>query len=147
MNRSELTEGAGQTRDRTIFALLQAAHTLEAKVGDALADVGLSMPKFAVLSELVTEGKPLSLSELAGKLGCVKSNVTQLVDRMEADGFVRRVDDPADRRAVKAEITPEGAVKHVEGEQQVDKLHKAFGAAVATEDREALGRMLAAFGA
>jgi DNA-binding MarR family transcriptional regulator len=102
------------------------------------------MPKFAVLNELVTVGKPLALSELAGRLGCVKSNMTQLVDRMETDGLVRRVDDPADRRAVKAEITPEGVSKQAEGARQVDKLHEAFGAVVGAEDRAALGRMLAA---
>ena len=34
--------------------------------------------------------------------------MTQLVDRLEADGLVRRVADPTDRRSVKAEITDEG---------------------------------------
>jgi DNA-binding MarR family transcriptional regulator len=144
MNSTSVIDENDPKPDRTIFALLHAAHTLEAKVGDALAEVGLSMPKFAVLNELVTVGKPLALSELAGRLGCVKSNMTQLVDRMETDGLVRRVDDPADRRAVKAEITPEGVSKQAEGARQVDKLHEAFGAVVGAEDRAALGRMLAA---
>ena len=66
------------------------------------------MPKYSVLSELVTAGQALSLSELASRLSCVRSNMTQLVDRLESDGLVKRVSDPHDRRAVKAAITDEG---------------------------------------
>ena len=67
----------------------------------ALAGVGLSNAKFEALSVLVSQDRPISLSELAEKLTCVRSNVTQLVDRLEADGLVKRTDDPADRRAVR----------------------------------------------
>lgn len=130
--------------DRTIFDLLHAAAALEDKVGAALGRAGLSMPKFAVLNELVTAKEPLSLSELATRLSCVKSNMTQLIDRLEADGLVKRVDDPSDRRSVKAEITAEGAARQAEGSEEIDKLHEEFAAAVGAEDRAAFGRLLAA---
>lgn len=132
--------------DKTIFELLHAAHALEDRVDDALGKVGLSMPKFAVLSELTAAGKPLSLSELATRLSCVKSNMTQLVDRLEGDGLVRRVDDPSDRRAVKAAITPVGEEKYVAGEAEIAKLHEDFAAAVGPIDRDALLRMMSALG-
>ena len=131
--------------DQTIFTLLHAAHALEDKLENVLADVGLSLPKYSVLSELVTAGGPLSLSELATRLSCVRSNMTQLVDRLEADGLVKRVDDPADRRAVKAMITEEGRARHAGGAAEVAKLHEQFAARVATTDRAAVGRMLSAF--
>lgn len=132
------------TPDRTIFELLHAAAALEDKVGVALAKVGLSMPKFAVLNELVTAKQPLSLGELATRLSCVKSNMTQLIDRLETDGLVRRVDDPGDRRSVRAEITAEGIVRQGAGSEELDKLHAEFSAAVGAEDRAAFGRLLAA---
>src|SRR5476649_2572728 len=91
-----------ESTDPTIFSLLHAAHALEDKLEATLAKVGLSGPKYSVLSELVSSGEALSLSELAARLSCVRSNMTQLVDRLEADQLVRRVDDPTDRRAVKA---------------------------------------------
>ena len=53
----------------------------------------------------MSQVRPISLSELAEKLTCVRSNVTQLVDRLEADGLAKRADDPADRRAVRAKVT------------------------------------------
>jgi DNA-binding MarR family transcriptional regulator len=130
--------------DRTIFELLHAAATLEDKVGAALGKVGLSMPKFAVLNELVTAGQPISLSDLATRLSCVKSNMTQLIDRLEADGLVKRVDDPSDRRSVRAEITAEGAARQAAGSGEIDKLHEEFAAATGAEDRAAFGRLLAA---
>jgi DNA-binding MarR family transcriptional regulator len=38
----------------------------------------------------------------------VKSNITQLVDRLEGDGLVERQPDPNDRRARLATLTPAG---------------------------------------
>lgn len=132
--------------DTTIFSLLQAAHALEDKLESTLNGVGLSTPKFSVLSELVSAGTPLSLSDLADKLSCVRSNMTQLVDRLEGDGLVKRVDDPADRRGVKAAITDEGRARQSAGEAEVARLHEQFAAAVGDEDRAAIGRLLTALG-
>jgi DNA-binding MarR family transcriptional regulator len=50
----------------------------------------------------------LSLSQLAIRLASVKSNVTQLVDRLEADQLVRRVHDATDRRSIQVELTDVG---------------------------------------
>src|SRR2546428_1161756 len=89
-------------------ALVQAAHRVEARLEEALAGVGLSIAKFETLSILVSQDRPIRLSELASKFVCVRSNVTQLVDRLEKEGLVKRADNPADRRAVCAEETELG---------------------------------------
>ena len=139
--------GAAQPKsssDTTIFALLHAAHALEDKLEDALNRVGLSTPKYSVLNELVSAGIPLSLSDLAARLSCVRSNMTQLVDRLEADHLVKRVDDPADRRGVRAEITPVGQARHEAATAEVARLHEEFAASVDAGDRVALARLLAA---
>jgi DNA-binding MarR family transcriptional regulator len=81
--------------------------------------LGLSIAKFEALSVVVSQDRPISLSELAEKLTCVRSNVTQLVDRLEADGLVKRADDPADRRAVRAEVTALGRKRHAAGAKVV----------------------------
>jgi hypothetical protein len=86
--------------DETMFLLMHAAGTIEKRLEDALGGVGLSLAKFGALTFLVRAGEPLSLSECAAKMTCVRSNITQLVDRLEADGLVRRVDNPSDRRGV-----------------------------------------------
>src|SRR5579862_9233089 len=103
---------------QTVFSLLHAAHALEDKLEGALSSVGLSTAKFSVLSELVRSGESLSLSDLASRLSCVRSNMTQLVDRLESEGLVRRVADPKDRRGVRAEITDAGRIKQQAGSAQ-----------------------------
>jgi DNA-binding MarR family transcriptional regulator len=51
---------------------------------------------------------PLPMRKLAHKLKCEPSNVTGIVDRLEARGLVERRPDPADRRVKVAAATDEG---------------------------------------
>lgn len=91
-----------------ILALLRAASSVADFVDARLATVGLSLPKLAALQRLVDAGDAMPLGQLAGRLACVKSNVTQLVDRLETDGFVSRALDPTDKRSRLAVITEAG---------------------------------------
>jgi DNA-binding MarR family transcriptional regulator len=91
-----------------LIALLQAAGCAEGFVESKLGGLGLSIPKLAALTRLVEAGNSLPLGQLAERLACVKSNVTQLVDRLEADGLVAREPDPNDRRSRLAVITEAG---------------------------------------
>lgn len=98
-----------------MFALLHAANSVESFVESKLSTVGLSIPKLAALRRLVEAGDSLPLGQLAERLACVKSNVTQLVDRLEADGFVTRAPDPGDRRSRLAVLTDLGRRAYAEG--------------------------------
>ena len=146
MNDVRVEPAANEASDKTIFSLLHAARTLEDKLEAALATAGLSSPKFSVLSELVSSPTPLSLSELASRLSCVRSNMTQLVDRLEAEALVQRVSCPNDRRAVNAAITDLGRERQAAGAKAVAELHEQFAASVSSNDRAALQRMLSALG-
>src|SRR5205823_5934580 len=101
--------------DAVATALIHAAQRVEERLEEVLAGVELSCAKFGALGVLVGQDQPISLSELAEKLTCVRSNVTQLVDRLEADGLAKRIDHPADRRAVRAEVTALGRERHATG--------------------------------
>lgn len=144
MNNMGGDAGSAVETGTSIWAVLHAAHTLEDKVEEALGRAELSTPKYSVLNALVETGEALSLSDLAARLSCVRSNMTQLVDRLEAEGLVKRVSDPHDRRAVKAAITDEGRVRYEAGAREVDKLHRDFAATVSESDRAALVRLLSA---
>ena len=134
------------TAPEVMFSFLGAAHALEDRIEQQLGQVGLSMSKLGVLTQLVEAGEPLALSELAARLSCVRSNMTQLVDRLEADGLVRRVDDPADRRSVLAAVTRLGEERQIAGAQELAKVREEFTAALPVADRVALARALAALG-
>lgn len=125
-------------------SLLHAAHLLEARMETALGAAGLSMAKYGVLELLVAAGEPLPLSELAARASCVRSNMTQLVDRLEAEGLVQRVDDPADRRVKRAQLTAEGRERYAAGARQMEKVQAEFTAEIPEPERHALARVLAA---
>ena len=98
-----------------LFAVLHASGVLEGRVEAQLADAGLSLAKLAALSQLSRAGESLPLGQLAERLSCVKSNVTQLVDRLEADGLVSRAGDPNDRRSRLAVMTDAGRTAFTRG--------------------------------
>src|SRR5881392_4257462 len=104
-----------------LFAVLHASGVLEARMESRLADVGLSIAKLAALRQLRLAGDSLPLGQLAERLACVKSNVTQLVDRLEADGLVSRAPDPNDGRSRLAILTPAGR----EAYEQGIRIHRA----------------------
>src|SRR4051794_15053764 len=73
--------------------------------GLAAAHEGLTSVQAKLLGQLV---RPLPMRELAALLGCDASNVTGIVDRLEAQGLARREADPHDRRVKRVIATSEG---------------------------------------
>ena len=88
--------------------LLDAARAVEARVEGALAAEGLSLAKLGALRHLALAAEPLTLTQLAERHCCGRSNVTALIDRLEADGYVERTIGENDRRNVRAALTPAG---------------------------------------
>ena len=56
---------------------------------------------------------PMTAGEIAKRTGLAAASVTNLIDRLEQKGFVRRTRDPNDRRAVIVEATEEGVAQFV----------------------------------
>ncbi|HEX7120656.1 MAG TPA: MarR family transcriptional regulator [Longimicrobiales bacterium] len=131
-------------RTPLVLALLHAAQALEHRLEDAFADVGLSTARYGVLAQLDRAGEPIPLGTLAERLSCVRSNITQLVDRLEADGLVRRIADPSDRRCVLAELTPAGRERAMAGAARLREVQATFDGSLSTDDRATLERIVAA---
>ena len=126
-------------------ALIEAARTLESRLEQALAPLQLSLAKFGVLRCLVHEQRPLPLSAIAHRQKCVRSNMTQLADRLEADGLVRRVDDPQDRRAVLAEPTAAGRVAFARAEDILRAEEERFLTSLAAPERTLMTELVTRF--
>ena len=122
--------------------VIGAAHELEARLEAALAEVGLSIAKAGALQILAAAGDPLTLGELAERNRCVRSNITQLVDRLEKDGLVRRVPDPADRRMRRAALTAAGRKAGAEAARVWATYERDVAATLGQGDAVALDRML-----
>ncbi|HEY3572125.1 MAG TPA: MarR family transcriptional regulator [Thermoanaerobaculia bacterium] len=128
------------------FRVIGAAHEVEGRLEGALGTIGLSLAKLNVLKALADTDEPLPLSHLADRCCCVRSNITQLVDRLEADRLVERLPDPADRRSVRAALTPAGRERHAEAVRIVGETEREVFAGLGEEDRQALTRLLGRLG-
>ncbi len=70
--------------------------------GRASQPFGLSTEQAHLLVVLWTYG-PLTMTELGREVALSSGTLSAAVDRMEAAGLVRRVEDPRDRRSVRVE--------------------------------------------
>jgi MarR family transcriptional regulator, transcriptional regulator for hemolysin len=131
-----------ERRDPIFFMLLDAGRAQFARLEEALKTVGLSAAKYKVLSQIAKSKEPVPLRLLAEEQQCVASNVTTLVDRLETDGLVRRVDDPADRRSKRAELTELGKEKAEDGARVVAEVEAAFAESLGPTERLALAKVL-----
>ena len=137
------TRAPGADARATLDAFLDAADLLYERISDGLGRVGLSYGKYEVLKMLADADVAVPLGALAEGASCARSNITQIVDRLEGEGLVRRVDDPDDRRSVRAELTAEGTAKAEEGTTQVELVRAQFAAAFTAAERAELARLLA----
>lgn len=125
----------------TAHLLLAAARALEVRLEQALAPLDLSLAKFGVLRHLAQAGEPLPLGALAQRSACVRSNMTQLADRLEADGLVRRADDPHDRRCVNAELTAKGLARYRQAATLLAQQERQLGQVLGARERATLGKL------
>jgi DNA-binding MarR family transcriptional regulator len=126
-----------------LFAVLHASSVLESRVEAKLAEIGLSLAKLAALTRLTEAGDSLPLGQLAERLKCVKSNVTQLVDRLEADGLVARAAEPNDRRSRLAVLTDAGRKAYVHGSDILQATERELFTALTNDESAQLHTLLA----
>lgn len=126
--------------------LIQSAHAVESRLEAALEGVGMSLAQLSVLRHLVQAGEPLPLSQLAERSSCVRSNMTQLIDRLEGEGLVRRVSDASDRRSVRAALTRAGQRRHDQAVQLLEARETAIVGVLDPDERATLARLLARLG-
>jgi len=127
-----------------VFSFLSAADAVEARLEAALSPTRLSLAKLAVLHFLADAKEALPLSDLAARQHCVRSNITQLVDRLEKDGLVRRRAAADDRRSVLAELTPAGQQAHARGVRALAEAQRAIVKALKAGEAMSLQKALSA---
>ncbi len=97
LERVELEERA-LSLDSRVFMMLSA------RPDDPMLTLDLSMPQLKVLLLVERLSSP-SMGDLAHVLGVGQPAISALVDRLTDQGYVRREDDPQDRRVVRVHGT------------------------------------------
>ena len=124
------SSNAGSPTTSLVYALQEAADALQEQLAPLVSEAGLTMPQFSLLFYVIEQG-PMRLGELARKERCVRSNVSNLVRKMEADNLVELRSDVGDRRAKRIAASREGRSRYVVARRAVrrteDDLRRALG--------------------
>lgn len=92
-----------------VTAIMRAQQVLLARLNAALEPHGLTFARYEALMLLhFSRAGALPLGKIGDRLQVHPTSVTNLIDRLEQSGHVRRVPHESDRRAVLAEITEGG---------------------------------------
>src|SRR3984893_17987354 len=107
--RAARLAGSVSVADQAWALLLQLGFgRVHAHFAAAVAELDLAPVQAKALHELNVD-PPISMRELAERLKSDPSNVTGLIDRLEARGLVERRPDPNDRRIKGLALTSAGA--------------------------------------
>ena len=90
----------------------------------------------------IAEALNVARSRLAERLACVKSNITHLGDRLEADNLVKRLADRDDRRIILAAITDAGRQRFTKGIETEARIEQQLFGSFPSEDRSRLLALL-----
>ena len=93
---------------RALESLLRAESSVRRRLSADLEREGISATGFSVLVVLATAGGELELRALRMRLRTSKANATEVVNTLEARGYVLRRRLAADRRAAAVLLTPRG---------------------------------------
>ncbi len=129
-----------ETRTVEAMTALRITARLIHQLMDRWADKhGLSEGRLHALFALKSAPeRQLPLGELADQLEVTPRNVTGLIDHLERDGLVERIDDPADRRLTYARLTMAGA-KRLDGMREEGlEWQLKIAAGLSTEELEQL---------
>ena len=117
-------------------------HRWDALLESCADDVGLTAPQALIVYQL---DQPARMSELASSLNCNASNVTGIIDRLEAQGLVARAPDSEDRRATLVRLTRSGNRKRAALRRRLYDREPPFGR-LTLRDKRLLRELLARAG-
>src|SRR5215469_15666154 len=124
--------------------LAQASQLISSEFHEVARKHGFSVSEWRVMASLAG-GEAISIGRLAQISVTKQPTVTRLLDRMEAQGYVKRIPSETDRRVTLVRITPQGqklvSELIVQAKQHEDQVLAPLGAQKAEELKATL-RML-----
>ncbi|MEU9714491.1 MarR family transcriptional regulator [Streptomyces sp. NPDC047976] len=140
MARIDLTMGDLSARDHAFYGLIWAGTTLSARIDQELTRAhGLPLSWFEVMLWLNGQSEPVAASALGAKTLLSRSQVSRVVDQLQARGLVDRVPSPTDARSVCVRLTAEGRRAFAEADAtRREALREVFDDRLDDADIEAL---------
>ncbi|MEU6340063.1 MULTISPECIES: MarR family winged helix-turn-helix transcriptional regulator [unclassified Streptomyces] len=109
MARNDITLGELSDRDRAFYGLMWAGTTLTGRVDQALLRAhDLPMSWFEVMLWLRRRSEPVAASDLGARTLLSRSQVSRVMDALQARGLIVRVPSPTDARSTGVLLTEAG---------------------------------------
>ena len=109
MDREFIARRGDHSALRIWLRLLTCTQLIERRVRSALREeFGTTLPRFDLMAQLERHREGLKMNELSRLLMVTGGNITAIVDQLEKEGQVERLDDSADRRAFRIRLTRAG---------------------------------------
>ena len=109
MDREFIARRDDHSALRIWLRLLTCTQLIERRVRSGLREeFGTTLPRFDLMAQLERHREGLKMNELSRMLMVTGGNVTAIVDQLEKEGLVERLDEPADRRAFRIHLTRAG---------------------------------------
>ncbi|WP_431874541.1 MarR family winged helix-turn-helix transcriptional regulator [Amycolatopsis sacchari] len=103
-----------------VTGLMRVQQIIQSAVDGALKPHGLTFARYEALVLLsFARRSSLPMRVMGERLQLHPTSVTNIVDRLERDGLVKRMPHPTDRRTTLVEITDEGRARHAEATKAV----------------------------
>jgi DNA-binding MarR family transcriptional regulator len=128
--------------EATYLELLRTSDLLTRALLPVLKAEDLSSTQYNVLRILRGAGGPLPCSEIANRMITRDPDITRLLDRLDARGFVSRSRDTEDRRTVLARITPQGLRMLARLDDPIQDAHRRVLGHLGRERLAELGELL-----
>ncbi len=102
-------------------------------------DIGMDLSTYDALLHVFEAGaEGIRMTDLSREMVLSKSGLTNMVDRLEAAGLLRRIPDPSDRRSIRVDLTEEGeAAFRSAGRSHLEAIERHFATHI-TDDEAAV---------
>jgi DNA-binding MarR family transcriptional regulator len=109
MDREFIARRDDHSALRIWLRLLTCTQLIERRVRSGLREqFATTLPRFDLMAQLERHADGLKMGELSRLLMVTGGNVTAIVDQLEKEGLVERLDEPDDRRAFRIRLTRAG---------------------------------------
>ena len=129
---------------RIWLRLLTCTQLIERRVRSRLREqFATTLPRFDLMAQLERHPEGLKMNELSRLLMVTGGNVTGIVDQLEGERLVERVDEPADRRAFRIHLTRAGERSFAEMARAHEEWVVEMLAGMSRKEQDELLRLLA----
>ena len=129
---------------RIWLRLLTCTQLIEGQVRSRLRGrFATTLPRFDLMAQLERHRAGLKMNELSRMLMVTGGNVTAIVDQLEKEGLVERLDEPADRRAFRIRLTRAGEKSFAEMARAHEEWVVELLSGLSRREHEALLKLLA----